>query len=213
MFTSMPIIVGSIVIYLFNKNQFYRKRLKKSLRSSENKGPITVAAAMAIVALIIGVLASGPVGNYTVNYQINPLTSFENLSMPAVTGGSEGSYSWGNPTSYIDQFNVSKPVYVNFYVIDTNTTSLAAHFTNITFTVKIYSPGPDDKLQTPDDVQVAEIQMELVKFGFGQGHVYAKTALLNVSEYGIIKQFDYQTRTIPDTVSGTFTIHVWAEEV
>mgnify|MGYP001026169937 CR=1 FL=1 len=207
MFIPTTIIVSLAVIYLFNRNQLYKRRLKRSLRLGGKRGLIAVATVMGIVVLTMGAIAVASelvisYYGYTVGYQINPLTGFETLNM-SIAGGTEGNCSWGNTTSYIDTLNVSKPVYVNFYVRATNTTSLAEHYRNINFTVKIY--------RTSDDELVQEITLELVKDGCGQGNVHANTTLLDVSNYGIIKQVHYQTHDVSE-VNGNFTINIWAEE-
>lgn len=127
-----------------------------------------------------------------------------------------------NP-QYHEAIHVPQRLALNFAVSSSDTSTLAKNFLFLKVCFDIYGPGPDGKLGDSDDVEVSQICMVLVDGGFvllpfpaaggvGQGSV-VKSTILPPGDYGVIKKAWYFTQPVTGTVSGVFTVMVWARVV
>lgn len=112
---------------------------------------------------------------------------------------------------YHETLWINKKSYVNFMVLTDDLSKLREHYAWLMEMEYIFHPGNDGKLGTKDDYLYAIVLIPLVNPIQQPGSGYAQI-LLDRGEYGVIKATFYWTKAVTQTVSGSFTIHIWAQE-
>jgi len=122
------------------------------------------------------------------------------------------------PPSYAEFIHVDKPLWVIFGVTEEDADKLAEHFYGLNFSVHIYGSGPDGDLGTADDELIEEILLQIITEGEHEEINIEKLKLIAVwvnlepGDYGVIKDCYYHAGAVPEEVTDSFNIVVFAVE-
>jgi hypothetical protein len=122
------------------------------------------------------------------------------------------------PPSYAEFMHVDKPLWVFFGVTEEDADKLAEHFYGLNFSVHIYGLGPDGDLGTADDEPIEEILLQIITEGAHEQINLKKLKLIAVwtnlepGEYGVIKDCYYHAGAVPEEVTDSFNVVVFAVE-
>jgi len=119
---------------------------------------------------------------------------------------------------YAELIHVDKPLWIFFGVTEEDADKLAEHFYGLNFSVHIYGPGSDGIINTADDELIEEILLQIITEGAHEEVNIEKLNLIAVwtdleqGDYGVIKDCYYHAGAVPEEITDSFNVVVFAIE-